>query len=87
MLLFQALLTTSRVREAPAKDNPCSNGILPNSVSTPPLKQTDALWQVFFAENEQILKNSSFDFGNGYADINFGQKQPSEYRIKSQNIV
>ena len=24
----------------------------------PPLKQTDALWQVFFAENEQIPKNS-----------------------------
>ena len=40
------------LREAPHKDDACSNGILPNSVSTPPpLKQTDALWQVFFAEN------------------------------------
>ena len=37
------------VREAPDKDNACSNSILPNSVSTP--KQKDALWQVFFAEN------------------------------------
>ena len=34
---------TKRIREAPHKDTACSNGILP--------KQTNALWQVFFAEN------------------------------------
>ena len=39
-----------------------------------PLEQTDALWQVFLAENEQILYNSIFDFGIGYADNNFVQK-------------
>ena len=45
------------LREAPSKVTACSNGIWPNSVSTPPtpLKKTDALWEVFFAENEQIL--------------------------------
>ena len=39
----------------------------------PPLKQTDALWQVFFAENGQILWNGDFDFGNGDFENNCGQ--------------
>ena len=39
----------------------------------PSIKQTDALWQVFFAENEQILKHSVLYFGNGYLDNNYGQ--------------
>ena len=36
----------------------------------PPLKQTDALGQIFFAENEKIL--SDFDFGDGYFDNDYG---------------
>ena len=43
---------------SPCKDTACSTGLLPNSVLThppSPLKQTDALWQVFIAKNEQII--------------------------------
>ena len=48
---YRLVIPSLPVRETPDNDNACSNGILPNGVSTPPLKQTDALWQVFFAEN------------------------------------
>ena len=33
---FEIFAEDLHVREAPRKENPCSNGILPNSVSTPP---------------------------------------------------
>ena len=32
----KAFVNVYRLREAPRKDTACSNGILPNSVSTPP---------------------------------------------------
>ena len=35
------------IREAPKIKSGCSNGTLPNNVSTSPLKQTDALWELF----------------------------------------
>ena len=75
-MLLKAIRKDYPVREAPPKDTAYSNGILPKSVSSPPppsIKQTDALWQVFFAENEQILKHSVLYFGNEYLDNNYGQ--------------
>ena len=37
------------------------------------LKQTGALWQLFFSKKNQILQNSHFDFKKGYLDNNYGQ--------------
>ena len=39
----------------------------------PHFKQMDALWQIYFAKNNQILQNSDFDFGNGYFHNNYGE--------------
>ena len=46
------------VREAPAEEKCCSNGILPNSVSPPPLKQMDALWELFSPKISQFFKTA-----------------------------
>ena len=45
---------------------------MPNSVSTP-LKQMDALWELFSPKICKFVLNSSFDFGNGYFDNDYGQ--------------
>ena len=47
------------VREAPAQEKHGSNGLCPNSFSTPPtLKQTDALWELFSPKICQFFKTA-----------------------------
>ena len=50
--------SSSSSREAPTKQGGCSNGILPNSV-LPPLKQTDALWELFLPKISKFFKPPS----------------------------
>ena len=40
-------------KEATCNTEPFSTGILPNNFSSPPLKQTDALGDIFFTKNEK----------------------------------
>ena len=53
----------SDMREAPIYEKCCSNGILPNSVSTPPLKQTDALWELFLPKIGKFVKTAVLTLG------------------------
>ena len=47
------------LREAPAQEKHGSNGLCPNSFSTPPtLKQTDALWELFSPKICQFFKTA-----------------------------
>ena len=52
------------VREAPNSEKCCSNGNPPNSVSTPPLKQTDALWELFSPKICKFFKTAVLTLGN-----------------------
>ena len=61
------------VREAPAQEKHGSNGLCPNSVSTPPPQANGRFVGAIFAENLSIFENSGFDFGNGYFDDYYGQ--------------
>ena len=60
-------------REDPCKKDLCSNGILPNSVSTPPPQANGRFVGAIFVQNLSIFENSGFDFGNGYFDDYYGQ--------------
>ena len=74
---LQSQLTPSslftRLREAPAQEKHGSNGLCPNSVSTPPPQANGRFVGAIFAENLSIFENSGFDFGNGYFDDYYGQ--------------
>ena len=58
MYILTDQILTELVREAPAQEKRCSNGIRPNSFSTPPLKQTDALWELFSPKICQFFKTA-----------------------------
>ena len=60
-------------REDPAQEKHGSNGLCPNSVSTPPPQANGRFVGAIFAENLSIFENSGFDFGNGYFDDYYGQ--------------
>ena len=68
------IISAAAVREAPAQEKHGSNGLCPNSVSTPPPPQANGRFVgAIFAENLSIFENSGFDFGNGYFDNYYGQ--------------
>ena len=52
-------LAIACLREAPAQEKHCSNGLCPNSFSTPPpLKQPGALWELFSPKICQFFKTA-----------------------------
>ena len=61
------------LREDPSQEKHGSNGLCPNSVSTPPPQANGRFVGAIFAENLSIFENSGFDFGNGYFDDYYGQ--------------